>query len=87
MRALVGIGVHQVSAALGAVAPGAADFLIVAFKTRRQTGVNDTSDVGFVDPHAKGDGGDNGLQFAALECPLHAVARFCVEARMVGSGW
>jgi len=33
VRALVGIGVHQIRAALGTVTPGAADFLIVTLKT------------------------------------------------------
>ena len=86
MRALVGIGVHQIGPAQSAVAAGAANFLVIALERGRQTGVNHGADIGLVDPHAESDGGHDGLQFAGLEGLLHAVARLRVESGMVGGG-
>ena len=84
MRALVGVTVHQVGPAQRAIAPGAANLLVIAFEGRRQPGVNHGADVGLVDAHAKGDGGNDNLQLAGLEGGLHPLACRRVEARMVG---
>ena len=42
-----------------AVAPGAADLLIVGLDAARQVGMEDVAHVRLVDPHAEGDGGDD----------------------------
>ena len=42
-----------------AVAPGAADLLIVGLDAARQVGMEDAAHVRLVDPHAEGDGGDD----------------------------
>jgi hypothetical protein len=42
-----------------AVAPGAADLLVIALDRLRQVGMGDPADVGLVDAHAEGDGGDD----------------------------
>jgi hypothetical protein len=72
---------------LRAVAPRAADLLVVAFESRRQPGVNHGANIGLVDSHAEGNGGHHHLQFARLEGRLHALARLRIETRMVGGGW
>ena len=87
VRALVGIGVHQVGPAGSAIAARAANFLIEALESGRQTGVDHGADVGLVDAHAECDRSDDGLQFACLEGLLHTVARLSVEAGMVRGGW
>ena len=83
---LVGIAVHQVGAAHRSVAPRAANLLVVAFKRRRQPGVNHRADVGLVDAHAEGDGGHHHLQFSSLKCGMHSFPRRRIEPRMVSRG-
>ena len=48
--------------------------------------MNDGADVGLVDAHAEGDGGDNHFKLAGLEGALHALASFCVKACMICGG-
>src|ERR1700739_473811 len=84
--ALVGVGVHEESAAGCAIATGAADLLVVAFERAGEAGVDDRTDVGLVDAHAKGDGGDDNFKPAGLECTLHALAGFGVESGVIRSG-
>lgn len=43
------------------VSPSATDFLVVGLHVLGSSIVNDSSDVGFVDPHAKGDRAYDGL--------------------------
>ena len=76
---------HEDGAAGLAVATGAADLLVVAFEAPRQRGVDDGADVGLVDAHAEGDGGDDDLELAGEELLLHALAALGVEARVVGA--
>ncbi len=76
VRALVGVGVHEEGAAGCAIAAGATDFLVVAFEGAGKAGVNDGADVGLVDAHAEGDGGDDDFKLSALEGALHALAGF-----------
>ena len=84
---LVGIAVHQIGAARSSVAPRAANLLVVAFQCRRQPGVNHRANVGLVDAHAEGDGGDDYFEFAGLKCGLHTLPRRRIKPRMVGSRW
>jgi hypothetical protein len=48
--------------------------------------VDDGADVGFVDTHAEGDGGDDDFELAGEEVALDALAGGWVEASVVGSG-
>src|ERR1035437_3643205 len=84
MRTLVGIAVHQISAAGSPVAPGSANFLVVALERCRQPCVDYCPYVGLVDAHAKCDGGHNYIQFAGLEGGLYTLAHFRIEPRVVG---
>ena len=74
VRFAVDEGVDEDRARGLAVAAGAADLLVVALDARGQRGVHDGPDVGLVDAHAEGDGGDDDVELAAEEAGLHAVA-------------
>ena len=47
-----------------AVAAGAADLLVEGLDRCGQRGVDDGADVGLVDAHAEGDGGDDDFELA-----------------------
>ena len=68
------VGVHQDGAAGVAVTSSAADFLVVAFEGAGQSRVDDSPDIGFVDAHAKGDGGYYAVELAGLEVLLDGFA-------------
>ena len=55
----VGEGVEEDGAGGLAIASGAADLLVVLLDGAGERGVDDGADVGFVDAHAEGDGGDD----------------------------
>ena len=55
----VGEGVEEDGAGGLPVASGAADLLVVLLDGAGECGVDDGADVGFVDAHAEGDGGDD----------------------------
>ena len=57
-----------------AVAAGAADLLVVGFDGAGEGDVDDGADVGLVDAHAEGDGGDDDFELAGEEGALDAVA-------------
>ena len=48
--------------------------------------MDDGADVGFVDAHAEGDGGDDDFELAGEEVALDALACGGVEAGVVGGG-
>jgi len=83
---LVGIGVHEECAAGCAITAGATNLLVVAFERAGEAGVNDGADVGLVDAHAKGDGGDDDFELAGLESALHALASFSIKAGVICGG-
>ncbi len=69
----------------GAVAAGAADLLPVGLDRARGVGVDDEADVGLVDAHAEGDGGDH-HRFVLVEEPVEAVAaERLVEPGVIGA--
>ncbi len=82
----VGEGVEEDGAGGQAVAAGAADLLVVGLDGGGEGGVDDGADVGLVDAHAEGDGGDDDFEFAGEEGGLDAVAGAGVEAGVVGGG-
>lgn len=84
--AAVGEAVQQDGAGGQPVASGAADFLVIGLDGAGQCGVDDGADVGLVDAHAKGDGGDDHLKPAVEEGALNGLAYGGVEAGMIGSG-
>ena len=63
----VGEGVEEDGAGGLAIAAGAADLLVVGFDGAGERGVDDGADVGLVDAHAEGDGGDDDFELAGLE--------------------
>ncbi|MCY1237797.1 hypothetical protein D9M72_505060 [compost metagenome] len=67
-----------------AVAPGAADLLVVAVQRVGDVGVNDEADVGFVDAHAEGGGGHHHVQFVVEELLVDAVPLALLPAGVVG---
>ena len=82
----VGEGVEEHGARGIAVASCAADLLVVGLDGAGKSGVNDGADVGLVDAHAEGDGGDDDLELAGEEVALHALARGRVETGVIGGG-
>ncbi len=82
----VGVGVEQDGAGGEAVAAGAADLLVEGFDRGGESGVDDGADVGLVDAHAEGDGGDDDFERAGLEGGLDALAGGGFEAGVVGGG-
>ena len=67
-----------------AIAAGAPGFLVVALERFRQVVVHDPAHIGFVDAHAKGDGGDDHLRIIANERFLVVAARACIETGVIG---
>ena len=55
----IAAGVEEEAVGRFAVAAGAPGFLVVAFEVFGKVSVDDEADVGFVDAHAEGDGGDD----------------------------
>ena len=68
----------------GAVAAGAADLLIIGLDRLGQVGVRDPADVGFVDPHAKGDRGRDHQPVLALEPRLGGAAGLGLHPAVIG---
>ncbi len=69
-----------------AVTAGTAGFLIVRLDRFGQVQVGNKAHVGFVDTHAKGDGGDHDQAFFVDEALLVKSAQFVVQPGMVGQG-
>ena len=69
------------------VAPGAAGFLVVVLEGLREGPVDDEADVGFVDAHAEGGGGDDDVVAGRVGEPgICSVGFFLLgEAGVVGS--
>ena len=84
MHLAVGVGVKEDGAAWEAVASGAADLLVEGLYRAGEGDVDDGADVGLIDAHAEGDGGDDNFEFTGKELGLDAVAGGGVEAGMVG---
>ncbi len=76
--------VERVGGGGQAVAPGAADLLIVALDVLRQVHVEDEPHVRLVDAHAERDGGDHDHPVLAQKDVLVVVAFAAFEARVVG---
>ena len=75
--------VHEYALAGQPVPPGSACFLVVALDALGERRVHDESHVGFVDPHAVGDGGADYLQAAGRPGALHHAALVVGHARMI----
>ena len=69
-----------------AIAPGAADFLVVGFDRLGQIGMRNPADVGFIHPHAKGDGRDNDQPVFACEPAFDNSAVFAIHAAVIMAG-
>ena len=67
-----------------AVAPGAADLLVVGLDAARQVGMEDVAHVGLVDPHAEGDRGDDDHARLGHEKVLVRLAVRRIHAGVVG---
>ena len=76
-------GQHQALRRL-AVAPGASDLLAVVLDGLGQVEVHHLADIGLVDAHAEGDGGDDAGQASAHEVRLQSLAGLTVEPGVVG---
>ena len=84
MHASIGEGVQQNGARGEAVAAGAANLLVEALDRCGQGEVENGADVGLIDAHAKGDGGDDDGELAAEKAALDTFAGGRVEAGVVG---
>ena len=76
--------VEHVRLGARAVAPGAADLLVVRLDAARQIGVEHVAHVRLVDPHPEGDGGDDDHTRLAHEHVLVLLARLGVHPRVIG---
>ncbi len=92
-RALVDLGAAQADVlgavereGLGrrAVAPGAADLLVIGLDRLRQVGMRDIADVGLVHAHAEGDGGADDQSVLALEPGFRQSALVALQTGVVG---
>ena len=72
--------------ALLTVASGTAGFLVIALDALGNIVMNHKTDVRFVYPHAKGDGGHNDVYFLHQELVLVFCAGFCIQAGVVRKG-
>ena len=66
------------------IATRPAGLLVVVLNAFRQVGMNNIADVGFINPHAEGYGGNNNVHFIADKGLLVAFAIGVAEACMVG---
>ena len=82
----IGVAVEEDGARWFSVASGAADLLVIGLDGGGQGGVDDGADIGFVDAHAEGDGGDDDFELAGLEGVLNALADGGLEAGVIGCG-
>ena len=69
-----------------AITSGAAYLLAVVLDGFGQIVVNDPADIGLVDAHAKGDGGDDAVESAGHEVVLDLAAQGGIQPRMIGTG-
>jgi hypothetical protein len=82
----IGEGVKEDGAGWIAVASGATDLLVVGLDGAGESSMDDGADVGLVDAHAEGDGGDDDIERAGEEVALDALARGGVESGVIGGG-
>ena len=85
--------IHHVGDAVGhpgvgrqPVASGPAGFLIIRFEVLRRVEMRDKADIGLIDAHAEGDGGDDDDTLLAQEPFLMAGAGLGRQAGMIGQG-
>ena len=78
------IGIEGDADALAAVAAGTSRLLIVAFEALRDVVVDDEAHIGFVDAHAKSNGGDDDVDALHQEVVLRLGTCLRVEACMIG---
>ena len=79
----VAIAEQQQAIGLQAVAPGPPDLLIIPFDILRQIIVQYKADVGLINPHTKGDGGDHNLHIVTNKRVLIAPALMVGEAGVI----
>ncbi len=80
----VGEPVDQKRSGREAIAPGAAGLLVVALDVFWEVEMGDEPDVGLVDPHAKGDGGDDHDAIVEGENVLVDAARVLIKPGVIG---
>ena len=81
----VAIGQYQAIGRL-AVAPGPTYFLAVVLDGLGQVEMHHVADIGLVDAHAEGDGGDNAVQLPAHELLLDSLPLLMGQAGVIGRG-
>ena len=79
----ISTGVHQITFCFQAVSTRSAAFLLIGFDTGRHFCVNHIAHIAFVDPHSKGNGGDNNVYFFIDEHFLMTSPLIGFEARMI----
>jgi hypothetical protein len=79
-------GMQEDAFGLKAVTAGAAGFLLVSLDGFGHSGVQDEADVGAVDAHAEGNGGDDEVGFLFEECFLGAAALLGRHAGVIAQG-
>ena len=83
LRARVGVVEQQDAIRRQPVAARAPDLLIVGFDGAGQMEMRHEADVGFIDAHAEGVSGDDGLRVAVHESVLRAAALGVVHAAVI----
>ncbi len=81
----VAVAVQQQAVGAQPVSPGPADLLVIAFDALGQVVVQHKAHVGLVDPHAKGDGGDDDLHIVADEQLLVVFALLIGQPGVIGA--
>ena len=86
LRRLVRVAEEQHAVARQPVPSRPSGFLVVALDGLRQVVVGDQPQVGHVDPHPEGDGGDDDQRVLLLEPFLRLPTVFVVQPGVVGEG-
>ena len=77
------IGIKSQAIPFSPVSTGPSGFLVIALYTFWNVVVNHKPDIGFVDPHPKGNGGDNHVAIFLEEHVLIAYSRLGIQARVI----
>src|SRR6266849_3362413 len=79
----VGGGVEHDALRFESIAPGASALLLIVLDRLRHAGVEHESDVGAIDAHSKGDGGDDQVALLRRKLLLRSAALFRLETGVI----
>ena len=81
------MAVKSQTMASSAISSRSSRFLVIALQTLGNVVVDDEPDIGLIDPHAKGNGGDHHIHLFHEERVLMTGACGRIQTRVVGKGF